>query len=400
MAIESYKYFAFISYRGTDVEIAKKLQKKFNEYKLPSTYKNPFDEKNQRMQPVCRDRDNFVGGEISPQIKDAIDHSMYVVMICTPNMTRTLDKENYVNDEVNHLIETNRINRLIPLVYDGRAYSANNYIRINRPIEEPFENESLPYTLRKWMADHIDHEYTLNIFNIEEQGERDEDKMFLRCVATILAQEFNKLWNRYEIEQKKRKRNIIISTVLSITIFISAIVLTYQYEQYQEQPFESKITLKERTVYPNLPPPEKIEISICFDGVWRRDTITHIGDSAVFGDILAKFKKQQIRMQVRNVCFLPMDTILTLCDHLQIPLQRDINYYGKIRILLLDDGTPICNQTVYVNDMPYSTDADGILYCHIPLEKQSGSYIVEYNGISAKLYMPCEGTDCLQLNNQ
>ena len=33
-----HKYFAFISYRGADVELAKKLQKKFNTYKLSSNY--------------------------------------------------------------------------------------------------------------------------------------------------------------------------------------------------------------------------------------------------------------------------------------------------------------------------------------------------------------------------
>lgn len=55
------------------------------------------------------------------------------------------------------------------------------------------------------MWQHNDHDFTLNIFNIEEQGERDEDKMFLRCVATILAEEFTKLWDRFKIEQRRRK---------------------------------------------------------------------------------------------------------------------------------------------------------------------------------------------------
>lgn len=145
---QQYRYFAFISYRGADVEIAKKLQKRFNNFKLPSTYVNPFDADNQRMQPVCRDRDNFVGGDVSAQINDAIDHSMYVVMVCTPNMTKHGDQENYVNDEIRHLIETNRIERLIPLVFDGRAYTPDDYRNAARDIREPFSDECLPFALR------------------------------------------------------------------------------------------------------------------------------------------------------------------------------------------------------------------------------------------------------------
>lgn len=395
---EKYKYFAFISYRGVDVEIAKKLQKKFNNFKLPSTYVNPFDENNQRMQPVCRDRDTFVGGDVTAQIHDAIDHSMYVVMVCTPNMTQSDDQTNYVNDEVRHLIETGRIDRLIPLVFDGRAYAPDDYTKDNRDIKEPFLDECLPFALREWMYEQDTHDFTLNIFNIEEQGEHDEDKMFLRCVATILAEEFNKLWDRFKEDQKKRRRNIAISVVSIIIAFILAVRLTYLYEYYQEQPFESKISVKETIKYPNLPSPKEIEISICLDGIWRRDTISQMGESAVFKGILAKYKKEPIKLQVRNVCFLPLDTTITLRDNLQIPLHRDSAYYGEIFVLLLDNDIPISNQIVSINGINHMTDANGRLKCRIPIEQQSESYIIGYNGKRGQLYMPCGVNDCLHLN--
>lgn len=350
------------------------------------------------MQPVCRDRDVFVGGDVTAQIHDAIDHSMYVVMVCTPNMTQSDDQTNYVNDEVSHLIETGRLNRLIPLVFDGRAYSPYDYKKNNRDIKDPFGDENLPYALREWMYKHDTHDFTLNIFNIEEQGERDEEKMFLRCVATILAEEFNKLWDRFKEEQKKRRMNIAISVVSIIIVFILAIRFTYLYEFYQEQPFESKISLKERTEYPNLPSPKEIEISICLDEIWRRDTISQMGESAIFKGVLAKYKKEPIKLQVRNVCFLPLDTTITLRDHLLIPLHRDSAYYGEIFVLLLDNHIPINNQLVSVNGTNHITDADGILKCHIPIEQQSESYLIEYKGKRGQLNMPCNVNDCLQLN--
>lgn len=375
MANIDYKYFAFISYRGADVEIAKKLQKKFSDFKLPSTYKNPFDSNNKRMQPVCRDRDNFVGGKVSDQIKDAIDHSMFVVMICTPNMTKTYDIENYVNDEVEHLIYTNRINRLIPLVYDGRAYSAKSYIRNNRSIEDPFENESLPYALRKWMYAHTDHEYTLNIFNIEEQGERDEDKMFLRCVATILAQEFNTLWDRFKIEQKKRKQRVISAIILSVLVFFitvsSAIAFT--------QPVDISVGLNEISIKnDSLPPLKNAIISLNIDDYFNCDTIRTIDDYAKLKIVPFNYLHKIVRIKVQCENWIPIDTLVMLNKSLKLNISRDPEVYGNIVFKICDNieyrGIP--NIKVSVEGIEGITDSEGLIRLKIPLEKQKTKYPV------------------------
>lgn len=376
MITTEYKYFAFISYRGADVRIAKRLQKKFNNFKLPSAYINPFDENNPRMQPVCRDRDNFVGGEVSAQIRDAIDHSVYVVMVCTPNMTQNDDQTNYVNDEVNHLIITGRIDRLIPLVYEGRAYSPDDYNKAGRSIENPFPDECLPYALRKWMSEHNNHNFTLNIFNIEEQGERDEEKMFLRCTATILAEEFTKLWDRYKIEQKRRKRNTVIGVLIAVFLFIVAIISAITLTQ----PVDIKIKLKEVSAHnEHLPELKDAIVTISIDNYKNTDTVFQINHYAVLDKIPYGYIGKDVRLTINCKDWLPVDTIVRLSKGMTIEMIRDPRPYGFIQFSLWSEnkGTTYPNTVIWIGNYKITTDYEGYIQFLMPLAEQDTFYIVK-----------------------
>lgn len=384
-----YKYFAFISYRGADVEIAKKLQKKFNNFKLPSTYTNPFDENNQRMQPICRDRDVFVGGNVTAQINDAIDHSMYVVMVCTPNMTQSDDQTNYVNDEVRHLIETNRMDRLIPLVFDGRAYAPDDYEKSNRDIENPFPDECLPYALRKWLKAHNDHNFTLNIFNIEEQGERDEDKMFLRCVATILAEEFNKLWDRFKIEQRRHRRNVTIGIITAICLFIVAIATAI----VMTRPVDVKIQLNESSVHNNsLPELKDAVISLSVDDYVNVDTVACMKEYALLDKVPYEYVGKDVHLKVTCANWLTTDTVVKLTKEMVINLTRDPYPYGNIQFRLwnVNKECTYPNTELSINGHETTSDANGYVTYTMPLAEQNTYYLIEAPMALANdtLYMP------------
>ena len=373
---DQYKYFAFISYRGADVEIAKKLQKKFNNFKLPSSYINPFDETNHRMQPVCRDRDNFVGGELSAQIKDAIDHSMYVVMVCTPNMTRNEDQTNYVNDEIQHLIDTGRLNRLIPLVFGGTIYSTEDYVKAGRGIDEPFPDECLPYALRKWMEDHASHDFALNIFNIEEQGERDEEKMFLRCVATILAEEFTKLWDRFKVERKKREKMLLASAFAAIcvvaAVVFGAVSLT--------QPVDVRIKMKELSMHNDrLPDLKAAIIRLSVDDYTNTDTIARLDDCAVLDRVPYEYFGEDVRITFRCRNWFPLDTVVRLTKELEIGITRNPDAYGDIQFRLWDEeaGNGCPNVKVSINGHEVISDGEGRVRYNMPLSEQDIVYSIE-----------------------
>lgn len=371
-----YDFFAFISYRGADVEIAKKLQKKFNNYKLPATYTNPFDENNRRMQPVCRDRDTFAGGNVIERIKDAIDRSMYVVMVCTPNMTQSNDQENYVNVEVRHLIETNRLHHLIPLVYEGRDYTPDDYRRANRDIKNPFPDDCLPYALREWMYEHDPHDFTLNIFKLEDQGERDEDKLFLHCVSTILIRDFNQLWDRFKIEQKKRKRNIAISIVSIIIAFILAIVATI----VLTQPVDVKVKLNEVSVHnDNLPKLENAIVTMAIEDYSNTDTVACIDDYAILDKVPYSYVGKNVHLTVTCKNWLPLDTIVNLSKEMKINISRDPQPYGDIQFKLWNQDTERAypGVKVCINGHESTTDAEGVVHYTMPLAEQDTLYYIE-----------------------
>ena len=386
---EKYNFFAFISYRGADAKIAKKLQLKFYNFKLPSTYTNPFDPTCNRMKPVCRDRDYFVGGEVLAQIKDAIDHSMYVVLVCTPNMTRTDDQTHYVNDEIQHLINTDRLDRLIPLVFDGKVYSPDDYRKAGRSIEDPFEDECLPYALRKWMASQVNHDFTLNIFNIEEQGERDEEKMFLQCVATILAEEFSKLWDRFKIEQKKRKKRMILGIAcvacLVASIVIAAVILT--------QPRDIYVKLNEYSVHnENLPDLKDAVVAITIDNYKNSDTIASIEELSVLDKVPYEYLGKKVHLTFNCRHWMPLDTIVTLKQKMTINVYRDSCVYGNIYFRLWNEekGVASPNTLISINGHEVTSDSEGCVKYFMPLWEQDTCYMLnaslplEEN----KLYMP------------
>ena len=358
------------------MEIAKKLQKKFNNFKLPSSYINPFDETNHRMQPVCRDRDNFVGGELSAQIKDAIDHSMYVVMVCTPNMTRNEDQTNYVNDEIQHLIDTGRLNRLIPLVFGGTIYSTEDYVKAGRGIDEPFPDECLPYALRTWMADHASHDFALNIFNIEEQGERDEEKMFLRCVATILAEEFTKLWDRFKVERKKREKMLLASAFAAIcvvaAVVFGAVSLT--------QPVDVRLKMKELSTHNDrLPDLKDAIIRLSVDDYMNTDTIAGLNDWAILDKVPYSYLGEDVHITFRCRNWFPLDTVVRLTKELEIGITRDPDAYGDIQFRLWDEdaGNGCPNVNVSINGHEVISDGEGRVRYNMPLSEQDIVYSIE-----------------------
>lgn len=385
-----YKYFAFISYRGSDYRIAKKLEKKFLNYKLPSDYSNPFDENDCTMKQVFRDRNNLPAGQLLPHLKKAIDNSMFVVLVCTPNMTKTADKNNYVIDEINHLIAKKRIKTcLIPLVYDGKIYAPNEYEIKERDIENPFDDEAAPYALRKWMKENNDHESTINILYKEEQGEVNEEKMFLKCVATIINRDFETLWNKYEEEKKieKRKKIKIVSMLILSIILLVAGIINYM------KPLDVKIRLNEVSIHNNnLPKLKDAIVSIAVDDYYDIDTIIHIDDYAILNKVPRSYVGNDVRLLFKCKDWNSLDTIVRLTKDMSINIARNPFTYGEIQFCLwnADKEKKYPNESLSINGHKVTSDDEGRILYYMPLEEQDTVYKIESNMqlYESDLHMP------------
>ena len=110
--MEKKRYFAFISYSHKDSELAKWLQHEFEYYELPATL---FDERKdlrkedlpESFKPVFRDEDELAGGDLKPQISEALADSEYLIVVCSPNSAHSI----YVDNEIKEFISLSQENK-------------------------------------------------------------------------------------------------------------------------------------------------------------------------------------------------------------------------------------------------------------------------------------------------
>ena len=81
-----------------------------------------------KFRPIFRDVDELSGGELKPQISDALRLSAYLVVICSPNSA----KSPYVDGEIREFIEIgeqggfNNVSNIFPFIIDGVPHSKEN----------------------------------------------------------------------------------------------------------------------------------------------------------------------------------------------------------------------------------------------------------------------------------
>lgn len=194
MDTQQYTYYAFISYQRKDEKWAKWLQRKLENYKLPvANAKNASDKKSKYIRPVFRDKTDLTAGPLPDALKEALNQSRYLIVICSPNAVQSP----WVNDEINTFVNANRTKYIIPFIVDGE------------PNSDDKANECFPDALKA-----IPKEQEPLGVNIGEGGKQ---RAFIRTVAYMLGVKFDELWNRYE-RNRKNMRNITIACLAFLAI--------------------------------------------------------------------------------------------------------------------------------------------------------------------------------------
>lgn len=198
MTMGNKKYFAFISYSHKDSELAKWLQHEFEYYELPAKL---FEERKdlrkedlpESFRPVFRDEDELSGGELKPQISDALADSEYLIVVCSPNSAQSP----YVDSEIREFISLSQENkrRIFPFIVDGKPHQD----------DDNNEKECFPQTLLELSEDKTDP-VELIAGDIHATG---RDHAFVKILAGTLNEKdirFADLWDRYAIEKAEQER--------------------------------------------------------------------------------------------------------------------------------------------------------------------------------------------------
>ena len=190
----NYTYYAFISYQRKDEKWAKWLQRKLENYKLPvANAKEASEKKSKYIRPVFRDKTDLTAGPLPDALKEALQQSRYLIVICSPNAVQSP----WVNEEIETFTKAGRTEYVIPFIVDGEPYSKD-------ATEECFPNA---------IKDIPKDKEPLGV-NIHENG---KERAFIRTVAYMLNVKFDELWNRFE-RHRRKIRNITIACLAFLAL--------------------------------------------------------------------------------------------------------------------------------------------------------------------------------------
>lgn len=137
VAENTFKYFAFISYKREDEEWAKWLQHKLEHYKLPSNLNGRTDLPKE-IRPIFRDQSDLAGGVLADEINKALESSKYLIVICSPRAAQS----EWVGKEVRTFLDLGRVDKIIPFIIGGTAYAQES------------KDECFPLALRELPSHH------------------------------------------------------------------------------------------------------------------------------------------------------------------------------------------------------------------------------------------------------
>ena len=217
--MESYKYFAFISYSHKDKAAAKKLYRRLNDFRLPATLKSEYARKEgreipDRVSPIFIDDEEMADSSVIEGMKSGLSRSRFLIVVCSPNSAGSA----YVNSEVEYFIKSGRGDSIIPYIIDGKPCSGDP------------KTECYPPAMRD--KDRMGADFQ------ELKGDA-----ALRVIAIMLKVDMGVLLQR---EKQRRERRII-----SAAAVVVAIALAFGlYNNYMRSRIEEE-NLKYRTSLSN-----------------------------------------------------------------------------------------------------------------------------------------------------
>ena len=188
LPMEEFTFDAFISYSHRDLSWGTWLQKKIETFRIPKDMRG--DKSKGRGLRVFRDQTDLAGTELQDSLRQNLDTSRYLIVLCSPSSAAS----SWVNEEVKYFVSLGRVSNIIPFIVDGE------------PMSDDTALECFPPALRS-LEDRV-----LLGANIQEIG---KDKAFLKTVSILLGVRFGRLVDR---EKQRRIRTALITAAVTAVI--------------------------------------------------------------------------------------------------------------------------------------------------------------------------------------
>jgi len=349
-----YKYFAFISYNYKDTVWGRRVQKKLENYRMPSTLCSEHGWERKPIKPVFFAPTDIQPGGLTAELQDRLKDSRNLIVICSPNSA----KSKWVGEEIAFFHSLGRTDNIHFFIVDGNPHSGNEDTECFNPIIEAL---GMPEILGA---------------NIHEKVSRwpwiNRERAYVQLVTKLLSVEFDSIWQRH--------KRLLIEKCLALAIGAAAVLAALLGVWTVNQPVDVQVRLNEISVHnDNLPPLEDAIVKLTLDNESKTDTIQSMNASALFANIPHRAIGKEVHMTVTCKDWLPVDTTVFLAESMSLDIARDTHPYGDIQFLIWNIRTEsaVPGIKVSVNGIEGISDDSGRVYLTIPLDRQNKEYFVE-----------------------
>lgn len=351
---EQYKYFAFISYNYKDISWGKRVQRKLEGYRMPSTLCSEHGWKRKPIRPVFFAPTDIQPGGLTEELQERLKASRNLIVICSPNSA----KSGWVGKEIEYFHSLGRTDNIHFFIVDGIPHSGNEDTECFNPITDTL---GLPEILGANVHEKVSPWPWVN-----------RERAYVQLVTKLLCVEFDSIWQRH----KRLMREKCAAWLVGVIAVIAALIGVW----IANQPIDVRMHLKEVSVHnDNLPPLGNAEIIMTVDDVTVKDTIASIDDYALFEKRPHSDIGKEAHIVFKSENWLTTDTMVILSEELTIDIRRDPHPYGDIQFLIwdIDQEKTFPNVRASINGIEGISDDEGRVHLTIPLDKQDTLYKVD-----------------------
>lgn len=369
----TYKYYAFISYSSKDTKWGKRLHRKLESFRIPTTICNEKGWKRKPISPVFLAPYEIQPGDLTEELKKRLRQSRNLIVVCSPHSAQS----EWVAKEIAYFHSLGRVKNIYFFIIDGVPHSKSKETECINPIIDELE---IPEILGA---------------NINEGFYRcqwlNRERAYVQLITKLLGIEYDAIWQRH--------KRMLIQRIILRTILLILFVLSLVWMRKHSLPVDINVSLKETSIYnKKLPPLENVHISLYLPDLPPYNIVINDEyDIGVFKDIAHRYIDKEVRVKVNCLHYNDVDTTFVLSKNIQINMSRDESFYGMICFDLWDSETktPLKKFSFMIDDFHVTTDEMGKVSFFIPLEKQKTVYYLSGSDFVTEdsIVMPCRKED-------
>lgn len=353
---QHFKYFAFISYSSHDIAWGKKLQKKLEGYRMPSTLCSEHGWQRNPIKPVFFAPTDIQPGDLDEELKERLKASRNLIVICSPHSA----KSDWVGKEIAFFHSLRRSSNIHFFIVDGIPHSGNSDTECFNPIVKTLD---IPEILGANIHEKVFKSPWLN-----------RERAYIQLITKLLGVEFDSIWQRH--------RRLLRQKITTWCLGVFAVFATLVGVRITSRPINVEVSLNETTPHnKHLPPLKDAIVTLSLDNETKTDTLPSLDSKALFANIPHSFIGKRACVKIDCKDWLPVDTTFILTKNPIINIARNPECYGNVKFLLWNPKKEkgMGNVKVEIAGQTSTSDANGNVKMQIPLKNQREKYQVLCN---------------------